>query len=179
MEVGHLTNTQSQTPLSHTHLQASRNSNSPIQRQMQHPSNTLQNSNLVSTSQQLHQTPSYRTLSPASSINSDRGNRYINPSFQNKQATPPHLASMQSARLSPMESLQSSTFQPQYRMVPSEGDGQVNLTIPNLKPIPNRNNASDCRLTINPVAKYTIRDCEDSQTWAPLLKAAQQESTLW
>ena len=62
-------------------------------------------------------------------------------------------------------------------MKSSEGDSQGNRSIPNLKTNQNKIN-SDCRLTINPVAKYAIKNQEDPQSWAPLLKAAQQESTL-
>ena len=177
LEMRNSTNTESQTPLSHTQLNPTRNSCSPVQRQIQQHNNLIQNPHFVPSHQQFHQTGTYRATSPASSINSDRGSRYINPSFQNKPATP-LLASMHPARLSSMDTLKSSTFQPQHHLRPSEGDLQGNIIIPNLKSIPDRNNVGDCRLTINPVAKYTAKDREDPQSWAPLLKAAQQESTL-
>lgn len=162
MEVGHSTNTQCQTALSHAHFQAQRNSNSPMQRQIQQPNYVLQNPNYLSSHQQLQQTSSYRAISPALSTNSDGGSRYIHPSFPNKQ--PPFLASTHSTRLSPIQTNQSSTFQQRQ---PSTSEGN-----------PSRMNANDCRLTINPVAKYAVKEREDPQSWAPLLKAAQQESSL-
>ena len=183
MQANNSTNNQSQTPMSHNQLHIGRNSSSPIQRQMQHPNHHIQNPNYIPTHQQLNQSPNYRTSSPAPSLtNSDVscGTRYLNPSFQGKQHPPPFLASIHSARHSPIdEGLPSSTFQPhQYHPVKSSGgDRQGNISISNLKTNQNKIN-SDCRLTINPVAKYAIKNQEDPQSWAPLLKAAQQESTL-
>ena len=158
-------------------MHPTRNSNSPIQRQIQQHNNAIPSTNFVPCHQQFQQTGPYRASSPASSINGDGGSRYTNPSFQNK-CPPPLLASTQPARLSSMEIRQSSTFQPQQHQMSFQGDVQRNVTIPNLKSNPGRNNVGDCRLTINPVAKYTVKDKEDPQSWAPLLKAAQQESTL-
>ena len=174
--MGHSTNAQSQTALSHTHFQAHRNSNSPMQRQIHQPNYVLQNPNFLPSHHQMQQTSSYRAISPASSTNSDGGNRYIHPSFSNKQ--PPLLDSIHSARLSPIETVQSSTFQQSHHPPSSDGNGQVNVGITNLKTTPIRKNVTDCRLTINPVTKYAIKEREDPQSWAPLLKAAQQESSL-
>ena len=173
----HSTNTESQPPLSHTQLNPTRNSSSPIQRQIQQHNNIIQNPHYVPSHQQFQQPGTYRATSPASSINSDGGSRYLNPSFQNKPSIP-LLTSMHPARLSPMETLKSSTFQPQNHLRPSEEAHLGNVAVPNMKSNSNRNNAGDCRLTINPVAKYTAKDREDPQSWAPLLKAAHQESTL-
>ena len=183
MQANNSSNNQSQTPMSHSQLHIGRNSSSPMQRQMQQPNHHIQNPSFIPTHQQFNQTPNYRTSSPVPSLtNSDVscGSRYLNPSFQGKQHPPPFLASIHSARHSPIdEGLPSSTFQPhQYHpMKSSRDDNQGNVSISNLKSNQNKIN-SDCRLTINPVAKYAIKNQEDPQSWAPLLKAAQQESTL-
>ena len=172
--------TQSQTPISHTQFQATRQTNSPNPRQLQHGNTVIQNPTFLPPSNQLQPPPgsSYRSASPAtSSINSDGGNRYINSSFSTKQ--PPLLASMNSNRLSPTDALQSSTFHTQPLLRSSDIDGQVKVSVPNLKSNMTKSMmGNDCRLTINPVAKYSANPHEDPQSWAPLLKAAHQESTL-
>ena len=171
--------TQSQTPMSHSQFQPTRQSNSPIPRQMQQGSTVIHNPTFLP-HHQLLQPPScssYRATSPAtSSLNSDGGNRFNNSSFSPKQ--PPLLASTHSNRQSPTDALQSSTFHTQPLLRSTDIDGQVKVSVPNLKSNMSKSMVNDCRLTINPVAKYSARPHEDPQSWAPLLKAAHQESTL-
>ena len=174
MERGRSINTQSQAAPSPAYFPSQRNSSSPMQRQVLQPNYALNNQNYLPSHQHLQQSSPYRSISPASSINSDGGSRYVNPSFQNKQ--PPLLASTHlTTTLSPTEKVHSSTFQ-QRGPYSSESDAQV--SIPRLKPNLSRLNGNDCRLTINPAEKYAINECEEPQSWAPLLKAAQQESSL-
>ena len=171
--------TQSQTPMSHTQFQSSRQTSSPIPRHIQQGSTKVHNPTYLPPNQQL-QPPSnspYRSASPAtSSINSDGGNRFINSSFSSKQ--PPLLASIHSNRLSPTDAFQSSTFHTQPLLRSTDVDSQVKVNVPNLKGNMTTNMGNDCRLTINPVAKYSAQRHDDPQSWAPLLKAAHQESTL-
>ena len=165
--------------MSQSQFLGSRQTSSPIPRQLHHGNTVVHNPTFLPTNQQLQppSNSSYRSASPASSsINSDGGNRFINSSFSSKQ--PPLLASMHSNRLSPTDAFQSSTFQTQPLLRSSDVDGQVKVTVPNLKSNMTKSMGNDCRLTINPVAKYSAQPHEDPQSWAPLLKAAHQESTL-
>merc|ERR1712038_34145 len=103
--------------------------------------------------------------------------KFLSPNLN--KPNPPLLASMHSNRLSPTDALQSSTFQTQPLLRSSDIDGQVKVSVPNLKSNMTKSMmGNDCRLTINPVAKYSANPHEDPQSWAPLLKAAHQESTL-
>ena len=173
MEGGQATNIHSPMAFSqqsspYSQLRPQRNSNSPIQRPIQYPGYLMQKSDCLSSQQQLQQNVPYRAISPASSTTSDSGSRYNNSSFQGRQTGMPvqYGAAMPAA-----------TFNQGHRTSPGLG-GQVNVAVTNSKPSPLRNNMDDCRLTVNPVANYAIGERDDPQSWAPLLNAARQESSL-
>lgn len=160
---------------SHAQLQTPRNSSSPVQRQIHQPGYLLETPSSLSSHQQLPLNPSCRAMSPAPSINSEGNHRYNNPSFQTRQPT--LMGSIPSSRLSPVGTFPITSFHQQHPNS-AQIEGEMNVNGTSLKRNPLRKNLNDCRVTVNPVANYAICENEDPQSWAPLLKAAQQESSL-